>query len=56
MNKITPFPIDEIRRKIVERSVEVLRKCGKSDDEIMDKLMHDFSIDKETMEEILKSV
>ncbi|MCM1500511.1 MAG: hypothetical protein NC124_18775 [Clostridium sp.] len=46
---------DMLRKGIVEKSVEILRRHGKKDDEIRKMMQHDFSISETVLDAILKN-
>lgn len=46
---------DQMRRVIVEKSVQILREHGQSDEEIREILLKDFRIDQDTLAEIMKT-
>lgn len=46
---------DQMRRVIVEKSVQILREHGRSDEEIREMLLKDFQIDEDTLAEIMKT-
>lgn len=45
---------DQMRRGVVEKSIEILRRHGKSDKEIRAMISSDFRIDEESLSELLK--
>ena len=46
---------DQIRRDIVEKSVQILRSHGKSDEEIRSMILNDFHIEEKVLDEILNA-
>lgn len=46
---------DQMRRGIVEKSVQILRSHGKSDDEIRSMILNDFRIEEKVHDEILST-
>lgn len=46
---------DVFREGIVEKSIQILRNHGKSDDEIKEMMIKDFSISDETIDMLLKT-
>ena len=46
---------DQMRRGIVEKSVQILRSHGKSDEEIRSMILNDFHIEEKVLDEILNA-
>lgn len=46
---------DQMRRGIVEKSVQILRGHGKSDEEIRSMILNDFPIEEKVLDEILRA-
>lgn len=46
---------DQMRRGIVEKSVQILRGHGKSDEEIRSTILNDFHIEEKVLDEILNA-
>lgn len=46
---------DQARRGIVERSVQILREHGKSDEKIRSMMLRDFRIEEAELDEILNA-
>lgn len=46
---------DQMRRGIVEKSVQILRGHGKSDEEIRSLILNDFAIEEKVLDEILSA-
>lgn len=46
---------DQMRRGIVEKSVQILRGHGKSDEEIRSMILNDFHIEEKVLDEILNA-
>lgn len=46
---------DQMRRGIVEKSVQILRGHGKSDEEIRSMILNDFRIEEKVLDEILNA-
>ena len=43
---------DQMRQGVVEKSVQILRRHGKSEEEIRSMMLRDFQIDEKTLDEI----
>lgn len=46
---------DQMRRSIVEKSVQILRRHGKSDEEIRSMILNDFCIEEKVLDEIFSA-
>lgn len=46
---------DQMRQGIVEKSVQILRNHGKSDEEIRSMILNDFRIEEKVLDEILSA-
>lgn len=46
---------DQMRRGIVEKSVQILRSHGKSDEEIRSMMLDDFRIEEKVLDELLRA-
>lgn len=44
-----------MREKVVEKSIEILRSHGKSESEIKEMMLKDFSIGENTLDKLMKS-